>query len=158
TATYGPLQIPSLIEEMAELLRVSIPKNVALNFNYAKDLPHVRGSASQIRQLMMNLVINASEAIGEESGLITISASCITGGKELAPASPMELDEGDYVCLEVSDSGCGMTEQQKSRVFDPFFTTKLKGRGLGLAVVQGVAHGHGGAINVLSAPGQGTTF
>ena len=156
--TYESLQISRLIEEMAKLLKASIPKQVTLKIDCEKDLPIIKGNASQIRQLVMNLIINASEAIGEQSGIIAVSASHVTGGKELAPGSAMELTEGDYVRLEASDTGSGMTEQQRSRIFDPFFTTKSTGRGLGLAVVQGIVRGHAGAINVLSVPGEGTRF
>jgi PAS domain S-box-containing protein len=158
TASYEALQISRLIEDMAELLKLSIPKRVTLKVECEKDLPSIKGNASRIRQVVMNLIINASEAIGEESGTITVSASHVTGGKELAPGSAMELSDGDYVRLEVSDTGPGMTEQQRTRIFDPFFTTKSTGRGLGLAVVQGVVRSHDGAINVLSVPGGGTTF
>ena len=157
-ASYEPLQISRLIEDMAELLKLSIPKRVRLKIGCEKDLPSIKGNASRIRQVVMNLIINASEAIGDQSGTITISASHVTGGKELAPGSAMELSDGDYVRLEVSDTGPGMTEQQRTRIFDPFFTTKSTGRGLGLAVVQGVVRSHDGAINVVSAPGDGTTF
>jgi PAS domain S-box-containing protein len=157
-ASYAPVQISRLIEDMTELLKLSIPKRVRLKVECEKDLPSIKGNASRIRQVVMNLIINASEAIGEESGTITVSASHVTGGKELAPGSAMELSDGDYVRLEVSDTGPGMTEQQRTRIFDPFFTTKSTGRGLGLAVVQGVVRSHDGAINVLNVPGGGTTF
>jgi PAS domain S-box-containing protein len=158
TASFAPLQISLLIEEMAELLKISLPKNVTLKIHSDKDLPSIRGNASQIRQVIMNLIINASEAIGKDGGVITVSAAPVTGGKELALGSAMELSQGEYVRLEVSDTGSGMTERQRSRIFDPFFTTKSTGRGLGLAVVQGVVRAHNGAINVLSLPGEGTTF
>ena len=158
TASHETLLFSRLIEEMAELLKVSIPKRVTLKVSCEKDLPSIFGSASQIRQVVMNLIINATEAIGEHNGTITVTASRVTGGKELAPGSAMELSAGDYVRLEVSDTGCGMSEQQRMRVFDPFFTTKSTGRGLGLAVVQGIVCGHNGAISVSSVPGEGTTF
>lgn len=102
----------------------------------------------------MNLVINASEAIGEEDGLIGVATSHIV----LPRSSGPDLPPGDYLNLEVSDTGSGMTEELQAKVFDPFFSTKFAGRGLGLAVVQGIVRDHGGAINLVSAPGQGTKF
>jgi CheY-like chemotaxis protein len=116
----------------------------------------VAGSAPQIRQLVMNLVINASEAIGETDGVITVSTARVSGGRELNNAT--DLLVGDYVRLEVSDSGGGMTEETKAKIFDPFFSTKFAGRGLGLAAVQGIVRAHGGVITLVSAPGQGTKF
>ena len=107
---------------------------------------------------MMNLLINASEAIGEKEGMINVITGSVHGGRDLDPNSATDLREGDYVRLEISDTGCGMTEEAKAKIFDPFFTTKFAGRGLGLAVVQGIVRAHGGAINLVSTPGQGTTF
>jgi two-component system, cell cycle sensor histidine kinase and response regulator CckA len=106
----------------------------------------------------MNLLINASEAIGEKEGMINVTTDHVRGGKDLAPNSATDLPEADYVRLEVSDTGCGMTEEAKAKIFDPFFTTKFAGRGLGLAVVQGIVRAHGGAIHLMSTSGQGTTF
>jgi CheY-like chemotaxis protein len=105
----------------------------------------------------MNLIINASEAIGEQDAEIRITTSSIKG-QDIAATNGAMVIEGNCVRLEVSDTGCGMTEEVRARVFDPFFSTKFPGRGLGLAVVQGIVRDHGGAINLVSAPGQGTTF
>jgi len=138
------------VEEMLELLRVSISKHAVLKTDLQKDLRAVQGNAPQLRQIVMNLIINASEAIGDKDGVIEVSTSLAAGG--------VNLPEGDYLRLEVSDTGSGMTEEQKARIFDPFFTTKFAGRGLGLAVVQGIVRAHGGTINLISAPGQGTRF
>jgi CheY-like chemotaxis protein len=115
---------------------------------------------AQIRQVIMNLVINASEAIGEKSGVISISTGVTRIDRPYLAstvANP-ELPEGDYVFLEISDSGCGMTPETQARIFDPFFTTKFTGRGLGLAAVLGIIRGHKGALKVYSEPGRGTTF
>jgi two-component system cell cycle sensor histidine kinase/response regulator CckA len=106
----------------------------------------------------MNLVINASEAIGEKDGTIRVATSHVVRRPESPPEDLGDLPPGDYLRLEVSDTGCGMSEEAKARIFDPFFTTKFAGRGLGLAVVHGVLRAHGGAIYLVSAPGQGTTF
>jgi CheY-like chemotaxis protein len=105
----------------------------------------------------MNLVINASQAIGDRDGVIHVTTSLIRGSSFSATDRSRDPKE-DYIRLEVSDTGCGMTEEEKARIFDPFFTTKFGGHGLGLAVVHGIVHSHNGAINVLSTPGRGTTF
>jgi signal transduction histidine kinase len=152
------LSISRLMEEMLELLKVSISKRVSLETDLEKDLPAVRGSATQIRQILMNLILNASEAIGQPDGVIKVTTSRVAGYTALALNRGTKLPDGDYVRLEVSDNGCGMTEDTKAKIFDPFFTTKFAGRGLGLAVVQGIIRAHSGAINVISAPGQGTRF
>lgn len=143
-----PVDLSRLVEELLELLKVSISKQVVLRINLDQNLPAVMGNAPQIRQVLMNLVINASEAIGEKAGVIHVGTSRVTGRHGL----------GQYVRLEVSDTGSGMTEEAKAKIFDPFFTTKFVGRGLGLAVVQGIVRDHGGTINVVSTPGQGATF
>jgi two-component system, cell cycle sensor histidine kinase and response regulator CckA len=148
-ATHEPVDISQLVEEMAELLKVSISKHVILRTDLRKGLRPVTGHAPQIRQVIMNLIINASEAIGDKNGVITVSTSHVDTG---------ELAEGDWVQLEVSDTGSGMTDEQKNKIFDPYFTTKLAGRGLGLAVVQGAVRAHGGVIRVVSSMNQGTTF
>jgi two-component system, cell cycle sensor histidine kinase and response regulator CckA len=153
-----PLDLSELVEDMLELLKVSISKHAVLKTDLDQNLPAVWGNAAQIRQVVMNLLINASEAIGEKQGVIEVTTKHVSGGKELAPNGVTDLPEGDYLRLEVSDTGCGMTDEAKAKVFDPFYTTKFAGRGLGLAVVQGIVHAHGGNIKMVSAPGQGTTF
>jgi PAS domain S-box-containing protein len=143
-----PVDLSRLVEELLELLKISISKQVVLQINLDKNLPTILGNASQIRQVLMNLVINASEAIGERVGVIHVATSRVKGRQ----------GSGQYVRLEVSDTGSGMTEEAKAKIFDPFFTTKSAGRGLGLAVVQGIVRDHGGTIDVVSVPGQGATF
>ena len=157
-ADLAPVDVALLAEEMLELLKVSVSKHAVLKTDLPKDLPAVRGNASQLRQLVMNLVINASEAIGETDGAIRVTLSRVAPGQDLATKDAANSDPSDYLRLEVSDTGRGMTEETQARIFDPFFTTKFAGRGLGLAVVQSIVSSHGGAINVISAPGQGTTF
>jgi PAS domain S-box-containing protein len=154
------IDLRSLIEDMLNLVKSAIPKKVLLNLNLAKNLPYLRGDVGQINQVIMNLVINAAEAIGERSGVITISAGaqqcsesyleCSQPGDELAP--------GLYVTLEISDTGAGMDKETQARLFEPFFTTKFTGRGLGLSAVLGIVRGHRGAIRVYSEVGKGTTF
>ncbi len=152
-----PVDLARLVEEM-ELLKVSVSKQVDLQIELDKTLPAVRGNAAQIRQVVMNLVINASEAIGSKEGVIRLSTSLVAGEPSSDVSDALYLRTGDYVRLEVSDTGSGMTEEVSAKVFDPFFTTKFAGRGLGLAVVHGIVRAHGGAINLVSAPGRGATF
>jgi len=154
------IRLGMLIGEMVSLLKASISKKSILNLNLKEPLPALRGDPSQIRQVVMNLVINASEALGEHAGAIAISTGLMECSREyLAEAcfdgSPTE---GLYVWLEVSDTGCGMDPETQHRIFEPFFTTKFTGRGLGLSAVLGIVRGHQGALKVYSEPGKGTTF
>jgi PAS domain S-box-containing protein len=151
------VDVSRLIQEMLGLLRVSVSKHSALRTDLAENLPPVSGNASQVRRVVMNLVINASEAIGQKDGVITLTTAHVTGRPDLDTDGPTASQVG-YVKLEVSDTGCGIAEEAKARIFDPFFTTKLTGRGMGLAVVQRIVHDHEGAINIVSSPGQGTAF
>lgn len=154
------VNLNDLVQEMAHLLHISISKMAVLKFNFDKNLPSIHADATQMRQVVMNLLTNSSEAIGDRSGVIAIS----TGHRRCVPADfaasylKEELPEGDYVYLEVADTGCGMDEDTLKRLFDPFFTTKFQGRGLGMAAVLGIVRGHCGAIAVKSEPGRGTTF
>jgi signal transduction histidine kinase/ActR/RegA family two-component response regulator len=154
----GPVDVSRTVEEMLELLRVSASKHAALETDLAEDLPAVRASAAQIRQIIMNLVINSSEAIGETDGVIRVTTERVTVGGDRSGATPRHVAEGDYVELEVSDTGRGMSLETQARVFDPFFTTKSAGHGLGLAVVNGIVRALHGAIQLASEPGTGSTF
>lgn len=149
-----------VVEEMMSLLAVSIPKNVVLRFDLAKDLPCATVDVTQIRQLVMNLVLNAAEAIGGKSGTISLSSGVVRVDEHYLSEATVgqEVKTGDYVFLEIADSGCGLTPDVKARMFDPFFTQKPHGRGLGLAAVQGIVKGHQGVLNVYSEMGKGTTF
>ncbi|HTB16709.1 MAG TPA: PAS domain S-box protein, partial [Bryobacteraceae bacterium] len=153
-----PVDLSLLVEEMLGLLNVSISKRAVLMTDLDQNLPAVRGNAPKIRQVVMNLVMNASEALGEHEGQIRVATSRVTVGPDPLINSTLHLAPGEYVELKVSDTGCGMTDEVRARILDPFFTTKFAGRGLGLAVVQGVVRDHGGALEVDSAPGQGATF
>ena len=150
------VDLSGLVEEMLELLKVSISKHATLHIDLCRHLPAVWANATQIRQIVMNLIINASQAIGDEDGVIYVRTSRAAESPNLAPSDDESKD--DYVRLEISDTGCGMTEEEKAKIFDPFFTTKPGGHGLGLAIVHGIVHAHNGEINVLSTPGRGTTF
>jgi len=155
-----PLSLNDLIEEMAHLLVVSISKNVALQCRFASDLPMVEGDATQLRQIVMNLITNASEAVGPGAGSVTLSTGVepCTAESFADTVTHERLPEGPYAYIEVSDTGCGMPPETLARIFDPFFTTKFTGRGLGLAAVLGIVRGHRGAIRVRTEPGKGTTF
>jgi signal transduction histidine kinase/CheY-like chemotaxis protein len=154
-----PLSIGDEAREIAALLRASIPRHVRVQFETDRGAPQVDGDKSQIQQLLMNLVINAAEAIGSESGTVRISTRHQRFDRTTVGFYPAEkLPPGDYLVLEIQDDGHGMTEATKAQIFDPFFTTKFTGRGLGLAAVLGIVRGHRGGISVESAPGIGTTF
>jgi CheY-like chemotaxis protein len=155
------MDLGEVIREISGLLRTSIPKAVDLKLDLAPHLPAIEADPAQIQQILMNLVINAAEAIDESSGgTVTVRASRreVSAGEaaELFKSEPAE--PGTYVMLEVTDTGAGMDEVTKAQIFDPFFTTKFTGRGLGLAAVQGIVRRHRGAIFVHSTPSQGTTF
>ena len=154
------LNLNAIVEEMTHLLQVSISKHVVLRYNFVRNLPAVEADATQIRQVVMNLVVNASEAIGEKTGVITISTGAVRADCAYLTETYLahELSAGDYVYLEVADTGCGMDAETQAKIFDPFFTTKFTGRGLGLAAVLGIVRGHKGALKVYSEPGRGTTF
>jgi PAS domain S-box-containing protein len=158
TANREPVDVSNVVAEMLELLKVSISKQAVLNIDLPACLPAVRANATQIRQVVMNLIINASEAIGDKAGVITVATSRVAGGRLLPSIEAKAVPDGDYLKLVVSDTGCGMTSEVQARIFDPFFTTKFAGRGLGLAVVQGIVRAHGGSLQLISGPGQGTTF
>ncbi len=149
-----------LLEEMLHMLEVSISKKAALRLNLHQPLPTVEADATQLRQIIMNLVINASEAIGDRSGIIAITTGCMECDRNYLKDVWLdeELTGGLYVYLEIADSGCGMDSKIMAKLFDPFFTTKFTGRGLGMAAVLGIVRGHKGAIKVYSELGKGTTF
>jgi CheY-like chemotaxis protein len=146
---------------MSQLLEVSLKKKTALKYQLKADLPAVEADPIQLPQVVMNLIVNASEAIGEKSGVIAVSTRVMECDSDYWKGvffSGEEMAEGVYVCLEVSDTGCGMDAETKVRIFDPFFTTKFTGRGLGLATVLGIIRAHKGAIELSSEPGKGTTI
>jgi len=154
------LYLNRLLEKMLPLLQVSVARNAKLRLELPESLPPVLVDASQVHQVIMNLVINASEALGDAGGVITLRAGtleCGQGGP--ADAWPdQSVREGRYVFLEVADTGCGMDREALHKLFDPFYSTKFAGRGLGLAAVQGIVKGHQGHLKVDSEPGLGATF
>ncbi|MEI6207436.1 MAG: PhnD/SsuA/transferrin family substrate-binding protein [Desulfuromonadales bacterium] len=154
------INLNRLLEEMLHMLEVSISKKAILRINVTPNLPSVEADATQMRQIVMNLVINASEAIGDKSGVIAITTGCMDCGRNYLKDVWLDenISEGLYVYLEVADTGCGMSNEIMSKIFDPFFTTKFTGRGLGMAAVMGIIRGHKGAIKVYSEPDKGSSF
>ncbi len=155
------VQVNELVNEMGKLVSVSIPRSVMLEWQLAGSLPPVEADATQLRQVVMNLVINAAEAIGERDGVIRISTGVMQASQRYLQNTIMPfkgITEGEYVFFEVADTGAGMDPETVERMFDPFFTTKFTGRGLGMAAVLGIVRGHRGAIRVESAKGKGTTI
>lgn len=150
--------ISQLINDMIQLINVSVPKNVELSYNFAPELPLVEADTTQIRQVILNLVTNASEAMNDAEGKIYIR----TRAEELPATSVgdnpagIELAAGVYASIEVEDNGCGMSEETLKHVFEPFFTTKMTGRGLGMSAILGIVRAHKGLIRIHSEEGKGT--
>ena len=153
------IPLEEVIQEALKLLRSTIPATIEIRNRIAAGLPTVLADANQVHQVLMNLGINASQAIGRGAGVITVELDEIHVDSTLATHTP-DLHEGRYVRLRFGDSGVGMTREVLERIFEPFFTTKPlgSGTGLGLAVVRGIIKSHDGAITVYSEPGKGTHF
>ena len=149
-----------LLTEMTQLLQLTVPKSVTLEQNCQSDLPPVEADATQLRQVVLNLITNAAESFGDDPGSVSVGVSVVDADRAFLSRAYVDddLSEGQYVALEVTDSGCGMNEATAARIFDPFFTTKFAGRGLGLAAVLGIVRSHHGAIFVDSELDRGTTF
>jgi two-component system, cell cycle sensor histidine kinase and response regulator CckA len=148
------IDLNRVILDMGELLHASIAKSATLHYELAETPPRIKGDVAQIRQIILNLITNAAEAIPESGGTITLRTAQVTDTNTL----PSELSPLPYVFLEVSDTGCGIDLDTQSHLFEPFYSTKVAGRGLGLAAVDGIVRGHQGAIELTSNLGQGTTF
>ncbi len=154
------LDLSDVAAQMRGLMQPSISRKIELHFELEPHLPVVEADRSQVQQAVMNLVLNGAEAIGSEAGSISVRTG-IEEVKEGAARQELavgELHEGQYIFLEVRDSGPGMDAVTRTRVFDPFFSTKFAGRGLGLAAVSGIVRAHRGALKLATAPGQGTCF
>ena len=154
------LDLNGLVVGMGKLLRVSVSKKVVLNWECDDDVPLINADASQMRQVVMNLIMNASEAIGDRHGSVTIRIGAVQLGQEIASRTLIgeDLTHGRYVRFEVADTGPGIEASARSKLFDPFYTTKFAGRGLGLAAVLGIVRAHRGAIEVRSRVDEGSTF
>ena len=156
----GPVNLREMISQMARLLRASVTRNISLRVEAEPDLPPVLADSAQLQQVVLNLIVNAAEAIGDQPGVVRATVGVRECDEHMLARSRTgdTLAPGRYVALEVSDNGCGMTADQQQRLFEPFFTSKQTGRGLGLSAVLGIVRGHRGAILVESQPGQGTTI
>jgi PAS domain S-box-containing protein len=155
-----PLNVSSLVRDISILLGSSISRHVSIELNLRQDVPPVEADAAQIQQIVMNLVINGAEAIGDKPGVVRVSTSARTVDAISAAGAPQAgvLEPCEYVVIEVEDNGSGMDRKTMEQIFDPFFTTKFTGRGLGLAAAQGIVRSHKGAITVQSEPGRGSRF
>jgi len=154
------ISMTTLVEEMIHMLKTTTQKNVVIKPDLSADVPPINGDASQLRQIVMNLIINSSEAIGEEQGEVTVSLKSIAvrSGHSDRDHLGKVIPHGWYACLEVTDNGCGMDEETKSRIFEPFYTTKFAGRGLGMSATLGIITAHNGSLQLTSHQGQGTTI
>lgn len=155
-----PVDLAVLVREMAQILELGHSKKVHLELQLMAGLPFVQGDAAQLQQVVLNLVTNAAEAIGDQEGRIFLGAEFQTLDEEDIrihyPGQPLE--PGPHVILQVRDTGCGMSEEVQARIFEPFFTTKPSGHGLGLSAMLGILKGHHGGIRILSRQGEGSTF
>jgi PAS domain S-box-containing protein len=155
-----PFQLSKLVGEITALIRAATPRAVEIRLELESGLPEIAGDQTQIQQVVMNLIMNASEASDKADGWVSARTYRLEVDGEYIRGvlGPDEVDPGTYVCLEVADNGRGMDEETQAHIFDPFFTTKMKGRGLGLASVLGIVRGHRGVIKVYSEPGHGTSI
>ncbi|MBK9795696.1 MAG: PAS domain S-box protein [Holophagaceae bacterium] len=155
-----PQDLNEVVHEVTHLLEVSISKKIRLRFDLEPGLPAIQADAAQIQQVVMNLVTNAADAIGDREGVIHLSTTpAELSERELQATFRGEsLQPGSYVLLEVSDTGGGMAPEVMDRIFDPFFTTKAKGRGLGLSAMLGILRGHGAGLSITSGVGRGSCF
>jgi len=156
-----PVNLSRLVADAIEGLTSLVSENAVVRTELGEHLPAIQVDAVQVNQVLAGLVLNASESLGDEPGTITIRTGAMDIGADyLARVHPVDYDlaEGRYVFLQVSDTGVGMGDHVRAQVFEPFFTTKFAGRGLGLAATLGIVRGHGGAVRVDSAPGEGSAF
>ncbi len=155
-----PVNMNQIIRETTHMLEVTVSRKTKLEYHLSNDLPSIHADPTQVRQIAMNLLTNASEALEEHTGVVTISTSTSYCTKEFLSDTYLDdnLPEGDYALLTVTDSGSGMSMETIERIFDPFFTTKFTGRGLGLAAVLGIVRSHLGAVRIKSEPGHGSTI
>ena len=155
-----PVDVYKLVSEVSTLIRASISKKIMFVMDVIDECPPVQGDRTQLQQLLMNLVLNGGEAMGDQAGTLTvrICTEHFTERRERLRTEGFPITAGDYVRVDVIDSGSGMDKGTRDRIFEPFFTTKFLGRGLGLSAALGIVRGHHGAIGVRSEPGMGTTF
>ncbi len=154
------VNLSDLVVELVTLLRTVVARTADIDVRLTDNLPGVEADASQLRQVVMNLVTNAADSIGGVAGRIEITTGRMSATREYLSQSCIgqEAEPGEFVFVEIADTGCGMDQKTLARIFDPFFTTKATGRGLGLAAVLGIVRSHRGAIAVESSTGVGTRF
>ncbi|MDD2367180.1 MAG: DUF3365 domain-containing protein [Desulfuromonadaceae bacterium] len=149
-----------LVDEVVKMLRSAIKKNVTINCDLQSDIPEIMGDSGQLQQIVMNLIINAAEAIGDVNGVVTIllSKEKVTSDQHKPDTFGTVSNPGRYTCLEVSDTGIGMDEETQKRIFEPFYTTKFAGRGLGMSAIHGIIKSHNALLYLNSVQGEGTSF
>ena len=154
------VNLSMLVDDVVKMLQATIKKNVTITLELNQDLPEILGDPGQLQQIVMNLIINAAEAIGETKGTIRIllTNTVFEAGRTATDTFGTVIRAGLYVCLEVTDNGSGMDEETQKRIFEPFFTTKFTGRGLGMSAIHGIVKSHEGILQMTSTPGVGTTF
>ncbi len=162
---FGKVDVSRLIKENVHTFKSVISENVSFSLNLTEDIPMINATPEQIQRVIMNMLVNASEAVGENTGTIVLSTGVTDGDDDSLKNGLQDIDDpeekhiaGRCVYIEISDTGCGMNEETVKLLSDPFFTTKFMGRGLGMSEVQGIVHNHKGSIFVKSEPGQGSTI
>ncbi len=149
-----------LVDETVKMLQSAMKKNISIERDLKYDVPEIIGDSAQVQQVIMNLLINAAEAIGNANGIVKITLQKMSFSSDQIDIESVvtAINAGDYACLTITDNGCGMDAQTQQRIFEPFYTTKLTGRGLGMSAVLGIIKAHGGSLQLSSSPGDGTTF
>jgi len=158
--TQTQVNLSLLVDEIVKMLQSAIKKNVTILLDLKRDVPEIKGDTGQIQQIIMNLIINAAEAIGEADGTIRVGLekTVVASDQTSTDAFGSSINAGIYSSLVVSDNGCGMDEETQKRIFEPFYTTKFTGRGLGMSAIHGIIKSHEGILQMNSSPGSGTTF
>lgn len=154
------IDLPALVRDMVQMLQPAFNKKVTIECDLGGDLPKLTCDEGKIQQIVMNLVVNAAESLGEQGGnvKVTLSHKAVLQTEQEVDCFGNAIPPATYQCLEVADTGCGMDQETQKRIFEPFFTTKFTGRGLGLSAISGIIKSHNGALKLCSAPGAGTTF
>jgi PAS domain S-box-containing protein len=154
------LSMKQLVDDAVKMLQSAIKKNVTIELDLKRDVPKIKGDIGQIQQIVMNLIINAVEAIGDDNGTVKVvlSKTVYKADKKETDTFGTVIRAGTYACLEVSDTGIGMDAETQRRIFEPFYTTKFTGRGLGMSAISGIVKSHDAALKLTSTPGVGTTF
>ena len=149
-----------LVDDVVKMLKATTCKNVVIKTSLTPDISSINGDASQLSQVLMNLIINASEAIGDAQGeiMVSLSGTDIKEGESFKDYRGKIIPAGRYLCLEVTDNGCGMSDETQRRLFEPFYSTKFTGRGLGMSAVLGIISAHSAMLQLTSQQGKGTTF